>query len=82
MEEAIEAQDLWLKVEEEVSSERDRRVLKLILSGERSTEALAEALELTDLPPGERRRKVKQHRDRLVKILKRLGEGLGHDDDA
>lgn len=77
----IETRELWRKVEEAVLSERDRRALCLIISGERSTDVLAEALELADLPPSERRRQVKQHRDRLVKILERLGERLGHDDE-
>ncbi len=82
MEAEVETHELWQRVEEAVPSERDRRVLKLILSGERSTAALAEALDITGLPPLEQRREVKQHRDRLMKILKRLGMRLGHDHDA
>lgn len=76
MEAAVEDQELWDKVAEAVPSESDRFVLTLILSGERSTEVLAEALGLTDLPLGEQRRRVKQHRDRLLKTLERLGVRL------
>ncbi len=82
MEAEVEAQELWQRVEEAVPNERDRRVLKLILAGERSTAALAEALEITGLSPLEQRRQVKQHRDRLLKVLERLGSRLGHDEDA
>jgi RNA polymerase sigma-70 factor (ECF subfamily) len=80
MEAEIEAHELWKRVEEAVPSERDRQVLKLILAGERSTAALAEALGVPGLSPLEQRREVKQHRDRLMKILDRLGMRLGHDD--
>jgi RNA polymerase sigma-70 factor (ECF subfamily) len=82
MEAEIEAHELWQRIEEAVPSERDRRVLKLILAGERSTAALAEAVGVTGISPFEQRREVKQHRDRLMKILERLGMRLGHDDDT
>ncbi len=82
MEAEVEVQELWQRVEEAVPNERDRRVLKLILAGERSTAALAEALDITGLSPLEQRREVKQHRDRLLKVLERLGSRLGHDEDA
>jgi RNA polymerase sigma-70 factor (ECF subfamily) len=82
MEAEVEAHELWQQVEEAVPNERDRRVLKLILAGERSAAALAEALGLTGLSALEQRREVKQHRDRLMKILERLGMRLGHDDDT
>ena len=61
-------------MKEQVPSERDRRALKLILVGERSTEVLSEALELTELRPTERQREVKRHRDRLMNVLKGIGK--------
>lgn len=73
---AVQARELWPKVEKAVTSDRDRMALTLILSGESSTEVLAEALGLADLPPDEQRRQVKQHRDRLFKVLERLGARL------
>lgn len=79
MEGQVEADELWQRVEEAVPIERDRQVVKLILAGERSTLALAEALEITDLSPIAQRREVKKHRDRLMKILERLGRRLRHD---
>lgn len=82
LEAAVEARKLWQKVENAVPDERDRRMLKLILEGERSTDAFAEALELGVLSPLAQRRLVKQHRDRLMKVLERLGTRLGHDEDA
>jgi RNA polymerase sigma-70 factor (ECF subfamily) len=72
----IQARELWRLVEEAVPSERDRQVLKFILAGERSTALFAEALGLTGLQLKEQRRKVKQHRDRLLKVLERLGAKL------
>jgi RNA polymerase sigma-70 factor (ECF subfamily) len=82
MEDEVEARELWQRVEEAVPGERDRRVLKLILAGERSTAALGEALGINGLSPFEQRREVKQHRDRLLKVLERLGMRLGHDEDS
>lgn len=79
MESAVEADELWLQVEQAVPNERDRQLLKLILAGERSTEVLAEALDLTKLSTLEQRRLVKQHRDRLMKVLARLGKRVAHD---
>ncbi len=70
----IEARELWCKVEKAVPKERDRKVLQLILAGERSTDALAKELKLTDLPPDKRRQEVKRHRDRLLNVLKRVGD--------
>lgn len=82
VEQQIEAHELWQRVEEAVPSERDRRALKLILTGERSASALAEALDITGRSPLEQRREVKRHRDRLMRILERLGTRLANDDDA
>jgi RNA polymerase sigma-70 factor (ECF subfamily) len=48
--------------------------LRLVLMGERSTQALAEVLGLASLPEDEMRREVKRHRDRLMKLLGRLGK--------
>ena len=76
MERSAEAQKLWQKIEQVVQDERDRLALALILDGERSTDALAETLGIKAETPLERQRAVKRHRDRLVKILERLGEKL------
>jgi RNA polymerase sigma-70 factor, ECF subfamily len=52
----------------------DQAVLRLILQGERSTRQLAEVLGLDALSEDEMRREVKRHRDRLMKLLERLGK--------
>jgi RNA polymerase sigma-70 factor, ECF subfamily len=76
------ARELWPSVEAAVPSEQDRAFLKLYLGGERSTEAFGEVLGLTGLPRDEVRLKVKQHQDRLLKVLKRLGARLKNDAEA
>jgi RNA polymerase sigma-70 factor (ECF subfamily) len=57
-----------------LKDEKDVAALRLILSGERSTEKLAEVLGLSALPQEQMRREVKRHRDRLMKILERFGK--------
>ncbi|WP_395849431.1 RNA polymerase sigma factor [Cystobacter fuscus] len=57
-----------------LNDERDVAFLGLILRGERSTERLAEVLGLGSLPLEQMRRAVKRHRDRLMKLLERLGK--------
>jgi RNA polymerase sigma-70 factor (ECF subfamily) len=74
--------ELWPRVEAAVPSEQDRTFLKLYLEGERSTAAFAEVLGITRLPRDEIRLKVKQHQDRLLKVLKRLGARLTNDAEA
>jgi RNA polymerase sigma-70 factor (ECF subfamily) len=76
MERSAEAQELWHKIEQVVQDERDRLALALILDGERSADALAEALGIQGLAQLQRRREVKRHRDRLLKTLERLGARL------
>lgn len=76
MERSVEAQKLWQKIEQVVEDVRDRLALALILDGERSTDALADTLGVKADTPLERQRAVKRHRDRLMKILERVGEKL------
>ncbi|ATB40439.1 hypothetical protein CYFUS_005888 [Cystobacter fuscus] len=57
-----------------LKDERDVAFLRLFLSGERSTERLAEVLGLGSSPLEQKRRAVKRHRDRLMKILERFGK--------
>jgi RNA polymerase sigma-70 factor, ECF subfamily len=79
MELAMEARELWKKVDQAVPDDRDRAALVLIIDGERSTEVLARALGISGLSKIERQREVKRHRDRLVKVLERLGLRLRDD---
>ena len=71
----IEASQIWQIVEQQICSDTDRNALKLILAGERSTNVLANAMGITGRP-GEIQAEVKRNRDRLLKILERLGTDL------
>jgi hypothetical protein len=51
----------------------DRRILELRFSGERSTEVFAKVLGISGLPLNIQRRKVKQAKDRIEKVLRRRG---------
>ena len=72
----IEAREIWQIVERQILSAGDRNALKLILAGERSTELLANALGMTGSTE-DMQAEVKRNRDRLLKILERLGVSLG-----
>lgn len=63
-------------LERQVTSETDRRFLALILEGERSTDTFAEVLGIRNLSKQEKARTVKQHKDRLKKIIERLRNRL------
>jgi DNA-directed RNA polymerase specialized sigma24 family protein len=52
-------------------SEVERRVVELMLAGERKTIAYATALNLEGLPAGEQEREVKRVKDRIRKRLER-----------
>jgi RNA polymerase sigma-70 factor (ECF subfamily) len=62
--------------------EREREFLRLVIQGERSTGMLAKVLGLDSLPEDEQRREVKRHRDRLMKMLERLGKKEDPDDES
>lgn len=67
-------------LKDKVQDERDRQVLYLmVVAEERSTAAYARVLGIEHLPWQEQRRQVKRVKDRLNKVLRRLGEELrGH----
>jgi RNA polymerase sigma factor (sigma-70 family) len=52
---------------------RDRKLLELMRSGERSTTAFAEVLGISALTNKEQKIVVKQHKDRITKEIERLG---------
>ncbi|WP_152622387.1 RNA polymerase sigma factor [Archangium violaceum] len=78
LEKSVEAKLVMEQLEKRqvLKNERDKKAVMLILVGERSTERLAEALELGPLPRDELKRKVKQNLDRLKKLLVRFGQSL------
>lgn len=69
-------QALWDKVQDP----RDQEVLRLmVIEEERRTEVFARVLGVTHLPWEAQRREVKRVKDRLHKVIRRVGEGFrGH----
>ncbi|NOK08474.1 HEAT repeat domain-containing protein [Corallococcus exercitus] len=75
LEDSVEASHAWERlIKQNALSKQDTLFLQLFLAGERSTEKLAEALELTATSQNEKRVLVKRHQDRLMKRLKRLAK--------
>jgi RNA polymerase sigma-70 factor (ECF subfamily) len=62
------------RLREAFPDECDRRVIYLLLAGERSTPAYTSALGISDLPANEQRAEVKRVKDRIKKRLARLIE--------
>jgi RNA polymerase sigma-70 factor (ECF subfamily) len=63
-------------VEMVITDPTDRRLVELMLDGERRTEAFANVLGIAHLANEQQRQMVKQHKDRLKKRLERLGVKL------
>ncbi|CAM3960308.1 hypothetical protein COSO111634_30070 [Corallococcus soli] len=80
MEAAVETALALKRLERRKMKPGDLGLLKLVLQGESSTLALARPLGLEGLPEAERKRGVKQNRDRVLKVLRRLGEEDSHDE--
>lgn len=74
--EKLMGEELWEQVESVLPEESDRELLALMLEGERSTESFADLLGLGHLPLAEKRKQVKQHKDRVLKRVRRLGDRL------
>ena len=64
---------LWQRVSEQFPDPTDRRLLSLMLDGERRTAAYSAVLGIQNADHDEQRRVVKRHKDRLTKRLVRLG---------
>lgn len=65
-------QGLLDALDRHVTSRSDREFLTLMLTGERSTDRFAALLGIGNLPRQEQARVVKQHKDRLKKVVQRL----------
>lgn len=68
--------DIKSQIEQIITDQADRKLLELILDGERKTKCYAEVLGITHLSMDEQRRQVKRAKDRLIKRLQRLGGKL------
>lgn len=71
-----EAQAILEIVLSKITEPEERRVLMLLLHGERATAEYAKALEIEHLPEQEQKAIVKRYKDRIGKRLERLGETL------
>lgn len=61
-------------------NERDQAILRLVLIGEKSTEEVAKVLRLPPMSKEDQQLEAKRHRDRLMKLLERLGKEDSDDD--
>jgi RNA polymerase sigma-70 factor (ECF subfamily) len=73
----LEWEELFRGVQEAFNDDKDRQAARLILSKVRSTEVFADIYGLERLSGQEKRRVVKQHKDRIKYKLKKHGVDLG-----
>jgi len=66
-------EDLWQRIETIIPDPQDQAVVRLLLDGERDTEAFAQILNLKALSIEAQRQEVKRVKDRLKAKLKRAG---------
>lgn len=74
--ESTSLEEVRRAVEMVITDPTDRRLVELMLDGERRTEAFASVLGIAHLANDQQRHMVKQHKDRLKKRLERLGVKL------
>ncbi len=76
-----ERKSLWMRALEQFPDSKDRRILILMLEGERNTSAYSAILGIQNLVCDEQRRVVKRNKDRINKRLARLGNKLREQND-
>lgn len=76
-----ERKKVWMCVLEQFPDSKDRRILNLMLEGERKTAAYSKILGLQDSDYSEQQRVVKRNKDRINKRLLRLGDKLRKQND-
>lgn len=75
----LDQDELEARLQQVLPDPRDRELLKLMMDGERRTEAFAQILGITSLPLAEQRAVVKRHKDRIKQRLRRARIGKhGH----
>lgn len=67
----LDQDELEARIQRVLPDPRDRELLKLMMDGERRTEAFAQILGITSLPLAEQRAVVKRHKDRIKQRLRR-----------
>lgn len=76
LEERLYTERLKQEIDELFDDEKDKNIARLIIDGERATDAFVEILGLKGLSDDEKRRKVKRHKDRIKKRLERYGDRI------
>jgi RNA polymerase sigma-70 factor, ECF subfamily len=74
--ETVSFEEVRRAVQAVITDATDRRLVELMLDGERRTGAFAKVLGIAHLADEQQRRMVKRHKDRLKKRLERLGVKL------
>lgn len=69
----LDQDELKARIQQVLPDPRDQEMLALMMEGERRTEAFAQILGITSLPPAEQRTVVKRHKDRIKQRLRRAG---------
>ena len=62
---------VWSRLAEIIPGKTDLELVRLMMSGARETQLFAQILGINDLPADEQARQVKQHKDRLKKVIQR-----------
>ena len=62
---------IWNRLSSIIPDSMDQEILKLMMNGIRETDVYAEVIGVQNLPEDERSRIVKQHKDRLKKMIQR-----------
>ncbi len=67
----LDQDEFEARIQQVLPDPRDRQMLALMMDGERRTEAFAQLLGITSLPPAEQKALVKRHKDRIKQRLRR-----------
>lgn len=62
---------VWSRLAKIIPEKKDRELVRLMISGARDTRLFAQVLGIDNLPADEQARQVKQHKDRLKKVIQR-----------
>jgi RNA polymerase sigma-70 factor (ECF subfamily) len=80
LQDRFDSQKMWEEVCKLFPELRDLEILKLIMAGEKKTEAFAKVLQIENRSPEEQRKEVKRHKDRIQKRLERYGKAIRKDE--
>jgi hypothetical protein len=72
----VSSEFIMRKLDEALPNPQDREAVRLMMDGVRETKIYARLYGITDLPLEDQQKQVKNHKDRLDKVMKRLGMRL------